>query len=186
MRTVLPGKPQPKLQAVSTAQWEGRRLIVPGFQLLVTLLPLLILSSQVYISGNALVILGGPHHLIQTVYQEESEVLDAVSIDEASGKIAISSLDEVHVYKPYGMLEGGLKWSLESSIQISTQLQRAATLSWGSDAELLLGGTSLKLYQTNAENELIWDRKLSGPAKFAEFSHDASLVASTGLYDRLD
>ena len=138
-----------------------------------------------YISGNALVILGGPHHLVQTIYQDESEELDAVSIDEASGKIAVSSQDEVHVYKPYGMLEGGLKWSLESSIQISEKGQSAATFSWGSDAELLLGATSLRLYQTNSENDLIWDRSLSRPAKFAEFSHDASLVASTGQHDRL-
>ena len=28
MRTVLPGKPQAKLQALCTAQWEGLRLVV--------------------------------------------------------------------------------------------------------------------------------------------------------------
>lgn len=28
MRVVLPGKPQAKLQAVCTAQWDGQRLVV--------------------------------------------------------------------------------------------------------------------------------------------------------------
>ena len=32
---------------------------------------------------------------------------------------------------------------------------------------------------------VIWNQKLSRPAKFASFSPDANLVASTGLYDRL-
>ena len=32
---------------------------------------------------------------------------------------------------------------------------------------------------------MIWDRKLSKPVKFASFSHDASFIASTGVYDRL-
>lgn len=31
----------------------------------------------------------------------------------------------------------------------------------------------------------IWKRKLANPVKFALFSHDASLIASTGQYDRL-
>ena len=136
-------------------------------------------------SGNALVILGGPHDLIQTVYQDECSDLDAVSIDGASGKIAVSSPNEIYLYKPYGMQEGGLKWSLESTIPMSRNAQRATTLSWGSDAELLLGAFSLKLYQTNAGNDLIWDRALPKPVKLAEFSHDASLIASTGQYDRL-
>ena len=140
---------------------------------------------KVYISGNALVILGGPHNLIQTVYHDESSDLDAVTIDETTGKIAISSSDEIHIYKPYGREEDVLKWSLESSIPITGTTDGATTLSWGSDAELLLGALSLKLYQTNADNGLIWDRNLPKPVKIADFSHDASLIASTGQYDRL-
>ena len=30
-------------------------------------------------------------------------------IDEATGKIAVSSSEEVHIYKPYGKKEGALK-----------------------------------------------------------------------------
>ena len=166
MRTVLPGKPQAKLQAISTAQWEGKRLVV-------------------YISGNALVILGGPHDLIQTVYNDEFSTLDAITIDEATGKIAIASPEEIHIYNPFGKEEGVLRWSLESSLPIENPGREATTLSWGSDAELLSGSSSLKLYQTNAENGLIWDRSLSNRAKIASFSHDSSLIASTGQHDRL-
>lgn len=49
----------------------------------------------------------------------------------------------------------------------------------------MIGSSSLKLYQTAGENELIWDRKLPKPIKIATFSHDAGLIASTGQYDRL-
>lgn len=62
-----------------------------------------------YISGNALVILGGPHDLIQTIYHDEGLVLDAVAVDEATGKMATSSSEDVYIYKPHGEKEGALK-----------------------------------------------------------------------------
>ena len=119
------------------------------------------------------------------MYHDESADLDAVTIDEATGKIAASSSDQIHIYKPYGRQEGVLKWSLESSIPVAGVTNGAVTLSWGSDAELLLGASSLRLYQTNAENGLVWDRKLPKPVRIAEFSHDGSLIASAGQHDRL-
>ena len=64
---------------------------------------------KVYISGSALVILGGPHELLQTIYHDENLALDAVAIDEATGKIATCSFNEVTIYKPYGREEGVLK-----------------------------------------------------------------------------
>ena len=48
-----------------------------------------------------------------------------------------------------------------------------------------MGSLSLRLYQTSGSESLIWDRRLSRPAKIASFSPDASLIASTGVYDRL-
>lgn len=185
MRTVLPGKPQAKLQAVSTVQWEGKRLIVSKLSDSINNDLHLHKDTKVYISGNALVILGGPHDLIQTVYHDENLDLNAVIIDGATGKVAVSNADQTHIYKPYGRGEGALKWSLESSIAVTGITDAAVTLSWGSNAELLLGASSLKLYQTNANNGLIWDHNLPKPVKYAEFSHDASLVASTGQHDRL-
>ena len=61
----------------------------------------------------------------------------------------------------------------------------SATLSWGSSEELLVGATSLMLFQTAEDETIIWGRKLSSPVKFALFSHDSTLIASTGRYDRL-
>ena len=111
MRTVLPGKPQAKLQALCTAQWEGLRLVVSKS---LRWQQCAISSSEinvfkVYISGSALVILGGPHELLQTIYHDEHSELDAVAIDEATGKIATCSFNEVTIYKPYGREEGVLK-----------------------------------------------------------------------------
>lgn len=49
----------------------------------------------------------------------------------------------------------------------------------------MIGSTSLRLFRTAGHELMIWSRKLSNPAKFASFSPDANLIASTGLYDRL-
>ncbi|KAL9129322.1 MAG: hypothetical protein Q9217_002193 [Psora testacea] len=167
MRTVLPGKPQAKLQAVSTVQWQGKRLIA-------------------YVSGNALVILGGSHDLIQTTYHDQCEALGAVVIDEVSGKIATCSSDEIYVYKPYGREEGILKWSLQSTFLHLDNYHEIPTLSWGSEEELLVGSSSLRLHQTaREEGRVIWDRKLPNPVKIASFSSDATLIASSGWHDRL-
>lgn len=48
-----------------------------------------------------------------------------------------------------------------------------------------MGNSSLTLFATAGDEAAIWTRKLANPAKFAHFSYDASLIASTGLYDRL-
>ena len=66
-------------------------------------------SLQSYISGNALVILGGPHDLLQTIYHDGTTDLDAVAIDEATGKIATSSGHVVYIYSPQGSDRGALK-----------------------------------------------------------------------------
>ncbi|KAL8670977.1 MAG: hypothetical protein Q9168_004508 [Polycauliona sp. 1 TL-2023] len=154
MRAILPGKPQASLQALCTTEWEGLRLVI-------------------YISGNGLIILTGPHDLIQTIYHEDAEALTAVTIDETSGKIATASSREVHVYRPYGKEDGLLKDPGN------------VTLSWGTDEELLIGSDHLRLFQTAVDEAEIWCRALSKPARTALFSCDANLIASTGHYDRL-
>ena len=60
-------------------------------------------------SANALIILDGPCNLIQTIYLEECEALDSVTIDAASGKIVTCSSNAIYVYKPYGREDGILK-----------------------------------------------------------------------------
>ncbi|KAF4987919.1 hypothetical protein F66182_16722, partial [Fusarium sp. NRRL 66182] len=69
MRAVLPGRPESKLQALSTALWDGLRIVA-------------------YISGHALVILTGAQTLLQTIYVDDSESLETIAIDESSGQIA--------------------------------------------------------------------------------------------------
>jgi WD40 repeat protein len=51
--------------------------------------------------------------------------------------------------------------------------------------ELLAGSASLTLFNTHGEPEQIWTKQLANPVKFAHFSPDAELIASTGRYDRL-
>lgn len=48
-----------------------------------------------------------------------------------------------------------------------------------------MGSSSLTLFAIADHQAAIWTRKLANPAKFAHFSYDASLIASTGQYDRL-
>jgi hypothetical protein len=51
--------------------------------------------------------------------------------------------------------------------------------------ELLVGSGSLALFNTRDAPEQIWTKKLANPVKFAQFSPDAEMIASTGKYDRL-
>lgn len=70
---------------------------------------------QVYLSGNAVVILKDSTTILQTIYDDDSSNLIAVSIDEASGKIAACTESTVRIYQPYGQNEGALKARGESS-----------------------------------------------------------------------
>lgn len=66
-------------------------------------------QSQAYISGHALVILGGPQTLLQTIYVDDTEKLEAVAFDETSGKIAVCGGPDIFVYQPYGIQGETLK-----------------------------------------------------------------------------
>lgn len=59
------------------------------------------------------------------------------------------------------------------------------TLSWGMPDELLTGSASLSLFNTRGTTEQIWAKQLANSVKFAQFSPDAEMIASTGAYDRL-
>lgn len=64
---------------------------------------------QAYISGNSIVILGGPHELIQTIHDDGEENFKALAIDKGSGKIAVAGSKEVAIYQPFGIQERALK-----------------------------------------------------------------------------
>ncbi|KAJ4371209.1 regulator of (H+)-ATPase in vacuolar membrane [Neocucurbitaria cava] len=166
MRGILPGRPQAKLQAVAHGLWEDIQIIA-------------------YISGNALIILDRPNHVVQTIYIDEEFELEAVALDQSTGKIAACSTRNIYIYRPYGQDEGAVKWSLQGSMALPTPDDSITTLSWGMPDELLAGSASLTLFNTHDTTEQIWTKQLANPVKFAHFSPDAELIASTGRYDRL-
>jgi hypothetical protein len=61
------------------------------------------------VTGSALTILDGPRGILQTIYDDGDEDLTAVSIDDATGKIAVCSQASVRVYKPNQLPEDPLK-----------------------------------------------------------------------------
>lgn len=68
---------------------------------------------------------------------------------------------------------------------LPNSLDAITTLSWGLAGELLVGSACLTLFNTHAATELVWTKQLANPVKFAHFSPDAELIASTGRHDRL-
>jgi hypothetical protein len=78
-----------------------------------------------------------------------------------------------------------IQWSLQGSMTLPESNDSITTLSWGMPDELLIGSASLTLFNTHGETERIWTKQLANPVKFAHFSPDAELIASTGRYDRL-
>ncbi|KAJ5581798.1 RAVE complex protein Rav1 C-terminal [Penicillium sp. DV-2018c] len=166
MRAILPGRPPAKLQSFSTGLWNDLRVVA-------------------YISGHALVILGGPQTLLQTIYVDDTETLEAVAFNEVSGTIAVCGGADVFVYQPYGIKGETLKWSLIHTLRASDDDEPISTLSWGSSNELLAGNSRLALWFLNDEPRLVWKRNLASPVKFAQFSPDSALIVTIGRYDRL-
>ena len=105
MRAILPGKPQARLQAVTTGSWEGKQIIA----CIRSCLCLGCKAANLSFFGNAVIILDGPNSILQTIYLELSDELIAIVLDELSGKVAAASSSTVHVYKPYGRDEGALR-----------------------------------------------------------------------------
>lgn len=56
-------------------------------------------------------VLSGPNTILQTIYDDDEQALEAIAIDEATGKIATCTGSNVRVYKPYGQGEDALKVS---------------------------------------------------------------------------
>ncbi|KAJ9610798.1 regulator of (H+)-ATPase in vacuolar membrane [Cladophialophora chaetospira] len=167
MRAILPGRPQSKRQALCTAHWDGLRLVA-------------------YISGNAAVILSGPHNILQTIYVDTVESLTAITFEESTGRIALCDNDHVYIYRPVGRDEGVLRWTQIHDLRNPDGVE-VSSLSWGSTEELLLGGSRLVLWFISESNPptITWNQALAYPTVLAYLSPDSSLVASVGQHDRL-
>ncbi|KAI0423738.1 WD repeat domain-containing protein [Xylaria sp. FL1042] len=166
MKGVLPGKPEASLQAVSTGYWDGRRIIV-------------------YITGNALSILSDATTVLQTIYDDDSRPLEAVAFDESSGKIAACTDETVRIYRPLGHMDDSLKWALQATFDVENG-PTPVSLSWGSSEELLVGRSSLWLYDTRLTSPTChWKQELASPVRSALLSYDSSYIASVGYHDRL-
>jgi hypothetical protein len=106
MKAVLPGKPEARLQALSTGAWNGRRIIVRPRGLVETFAADF---CQAYVTGNGLAILSDHESLLQTIYDDDTQPLEAVAVDEVSGKIAVCTNAAVRVYSPLGEEEHDLR-----------------------------------------------------------------------------
>ena len=47
--------------------------------------------------------------MLQTIYDDDDEPLQAVALDEASGKIAVCTGRSVRIYRPFGKEEDALQ-----------------------------------------------------------------------------
>ncbi|KAH8694846.1 RAVE protein 1 C terminal-domain-containing protein [Ilyonectria robusta] len=167
MKAVLPGKPQSRLQGLASGYWDARHI-------------------NAYITGSAFAILDGSYGVLQTIYDDDPQPLEAIAFDEASGKIATCTATQVRVYRPFGSREDALKWALESTFDIPhPNPESTCALSWGGSEELLVATSSLSLYGTKAEPKCIWQKKLPSPVKYASLSYDSAYIASAGQHDRL-
>ncbi|CAK7274350.1 regulator of (H+)-ATPase in vacuolar membrane [Sporothrix epigloea] len=173
MKAVLPGRPEPRFQALATGFWDSQRVIV-------------------YITGNALAILSDYNTLQQTIYDDDKTPLEAVAFDETTGCIATCTDRVVRVYQPLGVLGGSLRWALQCSFSPDIrpptggeQDEFPFTLSWGTSRELVVGHHALALYHAGPSPVILWQKSLAGVVKRASFSHDSSYIACIGYTDHL-
>ncbi|KAK5940247.1 regulator of (H+)-ATPase in vacuolar membrane [Knufia obscura] len=167
MRSILPGRPQPSRQALSTVNWDGLRVVA-------------------YVSGNTVIVFNGRREILQSIVVDDADDLFAVTIEEETGQIATCDNNAVYVYQPLGRDYGDLRWNRVYTLTTEDEAT-IAYISWGSANDLLVGGQRLTLWSLAAEEnpQAIWSSDLSTPVSVACFSPDAGLIASCGIHDRI-
>lgn len=181
---ILPGCPTESLQSLSTFTFRWKRYIV-------------------YISGKQLNILRSPTELVQAVSFNQDLVAVKAEGDQ-SAKIAVASEANVWILESQTDGWNHVTWKKELLLKREDAGDKARSLSWGDDGELLVGGTRLvSLFSVlpssregtpvkpNANSEYIeerhvlWSKSLPSHVQVASFSPSASLIASFGPRDRL-
>lgn len=125
MRRVLPGKPQAKLQAFDSVSWNDSRITVrfpANCSFENTRREASLIFWQTYVSGASLIVLKGPHQLLQTLIpRQDGPDLTAVAVDPVSGKIATLDGAVAYIFHPLPGDKANPKVSSQSSTQSSIQ-----------------------------------------------------------------
>ncbi|KAK4569470.1 regulator of (H+)-ATPase in vacuolar membrane [Recurvomyces mirabilis] len=183
---ILPGAPTASVQATTTFIFRHKRYVT-------------------YISGSQLNILTGPTKLVQALAFTEGLV--AVAVESTTGKIAVASKSQVYVLEP--VAEGWTKVWWEKSLCLSLTKEdvedEASYLSWGSEGELLVGGSRrLSLFSTIPssrtttpavspvdgkaaveERKALWSKSVASAIQYVTFCPSENVIASCSRYDRL-
>ncbi|KAM0718872.1 hypothetical protein Q7P37_005944 [Cladosporium fusiforme] len=181
---ILPGAPTESLQSLTTFTFRWKRYVA-------------------YISGKQLNILRSPTELVQAIRFDE----DLVAIraeGEQSAKIAVASEANVWILESQTDNWNQVTWRKVLLLKREDAGDKAKSLSWGNDGELLVGGSRLvSLFSvlpssregtpvTSAadkeyveERRVLWSKSLPSAVQTAAFSPNASLIASFGPRDRL-
>ena len=181
---ILPGAPAEAQQALTTFTFRWKRYIV-------------------YISGKQLNILRSPTELVQAITFDE-ELVAVRAEGEESAKIAVASSANVWVLESTTNGWNQVTWRKALLLKREDAGDKARSLSWGIDGELLVGGSRLvSLFsvlptsregspvRTSAEKghleerHVLWSKCVPSALQAACFSPSASLIASFGPRDRL-
>jgi WD40 repeat protein len=122
---------------------------------------------------------------LQTLYIDSTNPLDAIAIEESTGRIAVCDQHSVYIYDAVGRDEGLLRWQETHEHKNDNVL--ITSLSWASPEELLLGGSRLRLWYLpdHGSPRFIWDQSLPYPTAIAYASPDGEIIASCGRHDRM-
>ncbi|KAK3673217.1 regulator of (H+)-ATPase in vacuolar membrane [Recurvomyces mirabilis] len=185
---ILPGAPTASVQATATFIFRHKRYVT-------------------YITSSQLNILTGPTKLVQALAFAEGLV--AVAVESNTGKIAVASKSQVYVLEP--IAEGWTKVWWEKSLCLCLCVGKegvedeASYLSWGSEGELLVGGSkNLSLFSTIPssrtttpavspvdgeaaveERKALWSKPVASAIQYVALCPSANVIASCSWYDRL-
>ncbi|SPO00489.1 related to RAV1 - similarity to Drosophila DmX gene [Cephalotrichum gorgonifer] len=143
-------------------------------------------DSGAYITGNAFTILTRPQTVVQTIYGDTDDRLEAITIDEESGRIATCTRTEVRLYRPCTENpKASLKWTLEATLAVAGDgpTTSTPTLSWGASQDLLIGTDELVLYSVRDTPDRVWSKRVPNPVFAAALSYDSTYIASVGQND---
>jgi len=181
---ILPGAPTQSLQSLTTFTFRWKRYIV-------------------YISGKQLNILRSATELVQAIPFDE-ELVAVKAENDQGARIAAASAANVWVLEAHTDNWNHVTWRKVLLLKREDASDETRSLSWGSDGELLVGGSKLlslfSVLPTSRdgtpvrspvdkghveERHDLWSKSIPSQLQGAAFSSSASLIASYGPRDCL-